>query len=629
MHTRRRTGALICASYLTLSLSACGLTARSTPVQANVDAAQSAAAAAILSSAAAAYTSATNVTIDVKGSGFSSSSVVVLNGQSLQTSYTSSSELKATANGLPLTGETLPLLVDSPGGSKTAAIQVWIPASVSASARLLDEASFGPTQNTIAQVQAIGLSAYISQQIATPTTLLPQTPATLPTWAVNNPSFYNDDNWWCNLVESRDQLRQRVAFALSEIFVISYDEVDPRNLPTYWNILANDAFGNWLTLTHDITLSVGMGSYLNMMNSRKPTAGIIANENFARENMQLFNLGVSRLNQDGTPQLDSSGNPIPTYTEAEVEAFARAFTGWTNAPLHGGAPYFPTWIENYQHPMIAVESAHDTSAKVLFNTTLPAGQTAEQDLDGALADIFNHPNVGPFVGRQLIQHLVKSNPSPAYVGRVAGVFADNGSGVRGDMAAVIRAILLDPEARAGDTSPEADDGHLREPILWMANVLRGLGATALPGYSGGSVYTQMDWLAGNLGQQPFKAPSVFNYFPPNFQVQGTSLEGPEFGLETTVMSMERLTIADTIVRDARLGNVAVNLTATGPLGVIDARSGDAAVVNQLGEIFLHGQMSAQMQSTILAAMAPIKDLSERLRVAAYLVITSSQYKIAN
>ncbi len=252
------------------------------------------------------------------------------------------------------------------------------------------------------------------------------------------------------------------------MFVISTDSVNARSVTTYQNMLAKDAFGNFYTIMHDVALSPGMGGYLNMLNSAKPTGTEIANENFGRENMQLFTIGLNLLNQDGSQQLDASGNPIPTYTEAQVQAFSRAYTGWTYATPGGTTTRFPNGTPDYDDPMVAVESEHDMTAKVLLNgTTLPAGQSAELDLAGALTNIFNHPNVGPFVCRQLIQHLVTSNPSPAYVSRVAAVFANDGTGVRGNMQAVIQAILLDTEARAGDANASFDGGHLREPMLYI------------------------------------------------------------------------------------------------------------------------------------------------------------------
>ena len=226
-----------------------------------------------------------------------------------------------------------------------------------------------------------------------------------------------------------------MAFALSHIYVISNDSLGGRATTFYYNILLQDAFANWRQLMTDVTLSPGMGDFLNMANSAKAPAGQIANENFARENMQLFSLGPNLLNADGTPQTDSTGNTLPTYTQAQVQAFARAFTGWTYVPGPGQPPAaFPVYSGRMDLPMGAVEDQHDTTSKALLNgTVLPAGQSARQDLDGALDNLFAHPNLPSFICRQLIQYLVTSRPSSAYVARVAAVFVDNGLGVRGDM----------------------------------------------------------------------------------------------------------------------------------------------------------------------------------------------------
>ncbi len=259
-----------------------------------------------------------------------------------------------------------------------------------------------------------------------------------------------------------DQLRQRVAFALSQIFVIGGSKVgDPTAYTNYLQLLNNEAFTNYRQIMNDVTLSPAMGHWLDMVNNGKPNVskGDHADENYAREFMQLFTIGTSQLNPDGSYQLDSNGNQIPTYTQNTVEAFALAYTGWTY-PLMPGATqqtYNPAY---WNGPMVPVDSNHDTESKQLLvypgvagGGLLSAGQTAEQDLNGALDNVFNHPNVGPFVSRELIQHFVTSNSSPGYIQRVASVFNDNGSGVRGDMKSVITSILIDPEARRGDSPP--------------------------------------------------------------------------------------------------------------------------------------------------------------------------------
>jgi uncharacterized protein (DUF1800 family) len=329
------------------------------------------------------------------------------------------------------------------------------------------------------------------------------------------------------------------------------------------------------------------------------------------------------LNQDGTPQLDTNGNMIPTYTEAQVQAFARAYTGWTYALASGGVPTnYPNNTPNYDSPMVAVNSAHDETAKTLLNgTTLPANQTAAQDLQGALANLFAHQNVGPFVSRQLIQHLVSSNPSPAYVSRIAAVFADNGNGVRGDLGAVVRAILEDTEARAGDTNASFDGGHLREPMLYLTAVMRGLGYVNT---DPNSYYGNLSNYSGNLSEKPYGSGSVFNFFPPSYTIPDSSLNAPEFALENTASAILRLTQANSLVYN-QISSFSVNLGATSPLGVMAANPTN--LVNYLGEVFMHGQMPANMQTSIVNHITPMTDMGERVRVAVYLVITSSQYKV--
>ena len=347
--------------------------------------------------------------------------------------------------------------------------------------------------------------------------------------------------------------------------------------------------------------------------------------------MQLFTMGLYLLNADGTPKLDSTGNPIPAYTQDQVQAFARAYTGWTYATATGGTPTsFPNRAANYTMPMAAVEANHDTAAKVLLNgTTLPAGQTSAQDLDGALANIFAHPNVGPFVCRQLIQHLVASDPSPAYVARVSAVFANNGSNVRGDMKAVITAILTDKEARAGDTDPSAPGGHLREPVLWLTNMIRGLGFTNNDVVAGNDVvanasYNTLGNFTSTLSQKPYASGSVFNFFPPGYVIPGTTTNAPEFSLENTATAVLRLSLANTVVFN-RITGFAVNLSATSSWGTLAAKPAD--LVDALAMLFMHGQMSSQMRTTIINHITTLTDPAQRVRVATYLIITSSQYKI--
>jgi len=496
---------------------------------------------------------------------------------------------------------------------------------------LLDQATFGPTLSDIKHIEGVGLSQYLDEQFNAPPTTLALISATPPTPCATNLVPCLQSEWWQATLIAPDQLRQRVAFALAEMFVVSTNTVNTRSVVAYQNTLVNDAFANFYTIMSDVTLSPAMGAYLNMLNSRKPGNGQIANENYARELMQLFSIGLFVLNQDGTPQLDGSGNMVPTYTQAQVQAFARAFTGWTYATSTGGVPTtFPNNTPSYTMRMAAVESAHDTNSKTLLDgTVLPAGQIAEQDLRDALLNIFNNTNVGPFVCRQLIQHLVTSDPSPAYVARVSTVFADNGDHVRGDMKAVIRAILMDQEARAGDTDPTAPGGHLREPVLWLAALMRGLGFVNKDAAAGNDVVANASYnTVGNytttLSEKPYASGSVFNFFPPDYVIPGTTTNAPEFGLENTASAVLRLSLANTVVYNS-ISGFNVDLSATSPLGQLAKNPAD--LVDALGMLFMHGQMSSEMRTAVLNHISGLTDMAERVRVATYLVITSSQYKI--
>jgi uncharacterized protein (DUF1800 family) len=576
------------------------------------------------------------------GTGFISTSQLQVGGVTVPSTLVSSTELRSTGTITEAAGvTTVAVVVTNPDpGTMTAnatAQVVNLKAALPAAARLLDQATFGPTLNDISHVQAVGLNAYLTEQFAVPTTLLPDIAATPPTICVNTLLPCEQSEWWQTMLTAPDQLRQRVAFALSAMFVVSTNSVNARSVTTYQNTLANDAFGNFYTIMQDVTLSPAMGGYLNMLNSAKPATGQIANENYARELMQLFTTGLFMLNQDGTLQLDGSGNAIPVYSEEQVQAFSRAFTGWTYANASGtGAPAkFPN-TANYTMPMAALETQHDMTAKVLLGTTLPAGQSTTQDLAGALTDIFNHQNVGPFVCKQLIQHMVASNPSPAYVARVSAVFANDGTGKRGNMKAVITAILTDADARAADTSPNFDGGHLREPMLYMTNVMRGLGFVNNDAKAGNDVIANASYnTVGNytspLGEKPYTSGSVFNFFPPNYVIPGTTLNAPEFGQENTASAVLRLTLANTLVYNG-ISGFTVDLSKTSALGITASATGNAMtdsgnLVDSLGVIFMHGQMPTQMRTDIVNHIATLTDPAQRVRVATYLVITSSFYKI--
>jgi uncharacterized protein (DUF1800 family) len=396
-----------------------------------------------------------------------------------------------------------------------------------------------------------------------------------------------------------------------------------------------DAFTNYRQIMQDMTLSPNMGSFLNMLNSPAPPAGQIANENYGRELMQLFTMGPDLLNEDGTPQTDSNGNTIPAYTELQVEAMARALTGWTYANADGSTPSNFIFTPNWNLLMVPIDMRHEHSAKALLNgVTLPAGQGAGQDMNDALDNVFNHPNVGPFVSRLLIQHLVAGNPSPAYVSRVAQVFADNGQGVRGDMKSVIAAILMDPEARANDTqsgdslatSPVVDSGHLREPALWLVGIARGLNATSANSTSAYPFVNVGNGQLVSIGEPPFGSPTVFNFYPPDYVAPETTINAPEFALENTGSIIPLANAADYIMHNSASG-LQVDYSATGQFGGRASNPGDLA--DYLGMVFMHSQMSSDLRSAIVANVSaiPVSNPSARASVAAYLVVTSPEYKI--
>ena len=499
--------------------------------------------------------------------------------------------------------------------------------TVATASRLLDQATFGPTSDSIAHTQSLGVTGWINEQFALGPTTLPVLPNPLPTQCTNNATSCFESEFWQADLTASDQLRQRVAFSLGELFVTSTQSVNANAIVTYYNTLSADAFSNWRTIMEDVTLSTAMGNYLNMIQSAKPRTGQHANENFSRELMQLFSLGLVKLNMDGTPQVDAGGKTIPTFTEAQVQAFADTYTGWTYATGTGTAPTsFPNNTPNYTSPMMPVDGAHDTTTKALLNgTTISAGGTARGDLKIALDNIFNDPTLPPFVSRQLIQHLVTSTPSAAYVQRVATVFANNGTGVRGDMKAVLTAILTDSEARAGDTNVAFDGGHLREPMLYLTSAMRALSfANTNTDATDQWSYRQLSNYTSPLSEQPMRSPSVFNFYAPEYVIPASTLNAPEFGLENTASVNLRLTLANTLSQ-GKLTNFAADFTKTSTLGTIAADPGKLA--DTLSVLLMHGQMPATMRTVIVNTITPYTDNGQRVRVAVYLVLSSSLYKV--
>lgn len=511
--------------------------------------------------------------------------------------------------------------------------------------RFLDQATLGVTASDVGLVQIIGFQAYLAQQLAAAPSQysgFSYTPHTAPATCQYHPATPTDASSLCSrdqyslfqvqrqffthALSDTDQLRQRVAFALSQIFVVSGVEIyEAYGMADYQNMLLNDAFANFRTLLQDVTLSPVMGHYLNMADNDKTNAalGTSPNENYGREVMQLFSIGLYELNPDGSQMLDSTEAPIPTYDQNVIEGFSSVFTGWTFPPLAGAASQWTNPI-NYDGVMVAFDSHHEPGTKLLLNgLTLPAGQTSAQDLQMALDDIFNHPNVGPFIGKQLIQHLVTSNPSPAYIARVSAVFADNGSGVRGDMGAVVQAILTDPEAR-GDSPAAADFGRLREPALFITAMLRSLG-----GQSDGVLPRNA---ISAMGQPMFTPQTVFNFYPPSFVLPGTETLAPEFGIENAATALARANFVNTVIMQ---GGAKPDPTVTGSTGTTIDLTALAAItypsglISQLNQTLMHGSLSSAASAVILAAVnaQSATDPLAAARTASYLMLSSAQYQV--
>jgi uncharacterized protein (DUF1800 family) len=493
--------------------------------------------------------------------------------------------------------------------------------SASAAARFLDQATWGPTPASIAQLQQMGITNWLNLQFALNTSNIPDQPILTSAGQPNYDLSPVKAAFFQNTVTGQDQLRQRVAFALSQIWVVSSGGGVPKAYayPPYWRLFRDNAFGNYRDVIHALTLSPAMGRYLNMANNNKanPAKNTSANENYARELMQLFTLGLTQLNPDGTPVLDQNKNPVPTYDQAVVTNMAKVLTGWTY-PTAPGAMAHVDNPEYFVGQMFAVESEHDTSAKTIFgNVTIPAGQTAEQDLDSLLDALMAQPTMAPFVSRQLIQHLVTSNPSPQYVERVSSVFANDGHGVTGNLQAVITAILTDPEARAGDdpTVPvNPTFGHQREPVLFMANILRGLNATL-------TANSVVNYETSELSENLFDAPSVFSYFSPQYRVQG-GLLGPEFQIYTTQTAANRADIVYAILYGKIDKGTTVNLDT-----FVQRADSTTILLSYVSSLFLHGSMSSALAQAATDAVNAAATPLAKAQAALYVVLTSGEYQI--
>ena len=554
--------------------------------------------------------------------------------------------------------------------------------------RFLAQATFGPASVDVAHLRSVGYDAWLNEQFAaTASKEAPYLDWVLLTFP---DEYISDDTrleiWTINSVGTpdpsrggypnnapTDALRQRVALALSEIFVVSNSNgtlaYQPWALASYYDLLAADAFVNYRTLLEDVTKHPSMGIFLSMIQNQKADEGqnIHPDENYAREVMQLFSVGLKQLNLDGTPQL-VGGQPVPTYDQTTVRGFAAVFTGWDwNSSAASQCTetdsccdedrYFWCGPSSYEDmgwrlPMQPIEAYHENVADkqllvypgvALSGGVLVHGGDAQAEMTAALDNIFNHPNVGPFVATRLIERLVTSNPTPAYVQRVAQKFNNNGSGVRGDMKAVIRAILLDPEARFGQWQLPDTFGKLREPLLKITQMWRAMAARS----TGGRAGSLRPWppIEEQIGQAPLRSPTVFNFFKPDFaqpgEVATRGLVSPEFQILTDTMIVATpnylfhevfcdYTGSDDCWASDDPSTMQLNEARDAEL----AASDPAALVDQYSTLLMAGQMSPFMRDVLIARLNQMTtdDYGDELGLrrvehALYLILNSPEYSI--
>ena len=505
------------------------------------------------------------------------------------------------------------------------------PVSISEANQFLNQATFGATAASQQGFINLGHDNWIDQQMATQASLqLPHLQSLPPPQFQFQLQTDRVDIWFRNVLSGNDQLRQRVAFALSEILVISHLGAlndAPFSVTHYYDMLVRNAFGNYRQLLQEVTLHPAMGVYLSMLGNEKPNPAlnIRPDENYARELMQLFSIGLVELNNDGSVKLDAQNQPIPTYSQQIIEGFAHVFTGWSYAGIADFRnPRPPNGSQIV--PMQLYPEFHDTGSKMLLNgVVLPAGQTGTQDLSDALDNVFSHPNLGPFLSIRLIQRLVTSNPSPGYVDRVASVFNDNGFGVRGDLGAVVRAILMDDEARP-ETSMELD-GKIKEPIIRLTQLWRAYNARSRSGRYP-IIYAYIVF-----GQGPLQSPSVFNFFSPYFappgEIRANNLVAPELEIATEYLN--------TYVTNYMFVQAFVNNSENANPGdddvLIDINEEIAAAANIDGLIdlvsdkLLGGDISDTLRTEIAVMLARIPETDAVTRAAEtiYFVVTSPEY----
>jgi uncharacterized protein (DUF1800 family) len=615
-------------------------------------------------------------TVVLSGASFINGATVLENGVPIPTQFNSGTQLTATVG--PTVAGPFDLQVQNPdpGSSVSADVVEQVPGTPPTplvepadASRFLMQATFGGSEADINHLSAIGYNAWLAEQFAIPNTLhepyaereimLNTQPACAPTDATCNQKLflqtygdqYFEQPFWATALTGKDALRKRVQFALSELFVISSQDAVvgqmPRGVANYYDVLGNDAFGNFRQLLQDVTLSPMMGIFLSTL-ANEGNSTVEPDENYAREVMQLFTIGLWQLNPDGTQQLDGSGNPVPTYSLNDVVGIAKVFTGFSwnmggntsdQAWSGYGASYAGPGFGQDLLPMTTYPTHHSPAEKDFLGVTIPAGSSDPAgDLKIALDTLFNHPNTPPFICKQLIQRLVTSNPSPAYVQRVAAVFQDDGQGVRGDMQAVITAILMDDEAR-NTTSPtytSPNYGRVQEPMLRFSHMARAFTAESRSGaFDIGSTEDP----AYGLSEMASRSPTVFNWFAPGYVPSGTSIEqagltAPEMEITDVTTVMGYLNTMQAAVSGGFGNNSDLYMTLVTETGLANTPQ---QLLDRVNMLLLGGQMSSTLSSQILAAINAIpvpaggdptainNALLARAQTAVFLTVASPEY----
>ncbi len=492
-------------------------------------------------------------------------------------------------------------------------------------ARFLAQASFGPSMSAVEHVQTIGYQAWIDEQV----NIAPTFHATLHQEPHRNRNAVRVTAWMRAVLWGQDQLRQRMAYALSEILVVSQNEGQlirhQDSLINYYDQLVSHGLGNYRDLLGVVSRNPIMAEYLSFSGNAKSEGAEKVDENYARELLQLFTIGVHKLNLDGTLQKDNLGNLVPNYTQDTIENLAKAFTGWCYKDPHQNK-FCNLHARNLTDPLVPWEEYHDTSEKILFgNQSIPAGQTAQEDMDAALDIIFAHPNLAPYISKLLIQRLVTSNPTLSYVARVAAVFNDNGNGVKGDLTAVAKAILLDDEARTGHITTVDFFGKMREPITRMTHFWRALDVQIL------AEMLVFYYLQEDIGQAPLTAPSVFNFFPADYapeELSDLDLIAPEtkFNDEsslTTLMNFFWGHIYEGVYENTTQESSKRWRLYSQYQPYVDLLSqvdGTSLIIERINTLFTYGQMSTGLQQVITELIEDMKVDTNHHKMMAYVMM---------